>query len=70
MLLMTVALLSGWSRPEDGMYYRAFGPVVLIFFYGGLFYATYEFADTLIKRNRYISADGECIYVLHHRPIR
>jgi len=69
MVVMTVGLLSGWG-PNNGMYYRAFGPIVYVFFYAGLSYATYEFANTMLKKREYISVAGSIIYILYYQPIK
>jgi hypothetical protein len=67
MLVITVPLLNGGSG--DSTYYRAFGPVVYVFLYGGLLYSTYEFWDTLLRRREYVSVVEGTLYILHHRPI-
>ncbi len=54
---------------SDGIYHRAFGPLVYVFFFGGLAYAFYEFAKVLMARTRYITYRDGSIHVLAHAPI-
>ena len=70
-LLIIGAIIAGLSGRTlaDGIYYRAFGPVVYLIFFGGLAYASYEFTKTLMGRARYLTYRDGCIHILAHSPI-
>lgn len=71
-LILTVATVSGFfgRTLEDGVYFRAFGPVIYVVFYGGLIYAFYEFTKILRRRSRYVTYQDGYIHVLEQRPIK
>ena len=69
-LLMMVFVAGQFGlRVEDGIYFRAFGPVVYLFIFGGTAYCLYEFAHTLRRRSIYMTYHGGHIYTLHHAPV-
>jgi len=70
-LLIIGAIIAGLfgHNLEDGRYYRAFGPVVYLIFFGGSAYAFYEFTKTLIGRARYLTYSDGYIHILAHSPI-
>ncbi len=70
-LLVIGAIIAGLSGRSlaDGAYYRAFGPVVYVVFFGGAAYAFHEFTRTLRGRARYITYCDGSIHILAHAPI-
>src|SRR5436190_18327064 len=67
-IIMSIGLVGGFVE-DKGMYFRSFGPVVYVIFYGGLLYSTYEFLRTISNRKNYISVIGGRVCILYHRPI-
>lgn len=58
-----VAALFGRTL-EDGVYFKAFGPIVYVVFFGGMAYAFYEFTKVLIYRSRYITYRDGILHIL------
>ncbi len=54
---------------EDGTYFRVFGPIVYIVFFGGLAYSLYEFFDTLRRRSSYMTHRDGYIYTLRQPTV-
>lgn len=64
-----IAGFSGRSL-EDGIYYRAFGPIVYLVVYGGAAYAFYEFSKIIRGRSRYVTYRDGYIHILAQASVR
>ena len=71
-IILAVTLISGvFGKPlEEGIYFRAFGPVIYFVFYGGLAYVFYEFTGILRGRLHYVTYRDGYVHILQQPPIR
>lgn len=70
LLIISVCAAFFGRTLEDGIYFRAFGPVVYLVFYGGLTYALYDFTKILIARDRFVTYSEGYIHIFAHGSVQ
>lgn len=68
-VLLAAVALNGWSL-SDTIYYRNYGELIYILFYGGLLYATWGFSTALRRRKTYMIVRDGVLEAFAHRKIR
>lgn len=55
---------------DAGIYYRAFGPLIYLIFFGGLAYAFYEFTKIFRGRSHYLTYRDGYLHILEQKSVK